>query len=260
MIVLGLDTATHATAVALRTAGGETLRARDDPEPGEHPGHATRLLGMADRLLAEAGLAWVDVQRIAVGTGPGRFTGLRVGISSARALAQSLGAELVGISSLRALALAASEADGAERPVIAVIDARRGEAFAGAYRAGADFCGERSADPWRVEGEIAFPRPLSADALASIAEALERGGAAPGARWFAVGDGALHFREQLERAGVEVAPQDSPLHRVDGGAVCELGICVAAPETYDSVVPDYRRSPDAALARERVPAGGSAAA
>jgi tRNA threonylcarbamoyladenosine biosynthesis protein TsaB len=257
MIVLGLDTATNSTAVALRTGDGETLRARDDPAPGEHPGHATRLLELADRLLAEAGLAWGDIERIAVGTGPGRFTGLRVGISSARALAQSLGTELVGISSLRALALAASEADGEQRPVIAVIDARRGEAFAGAYWASADFSSEQSADS-RGEGEVAFLRPLPADAMASIVEAIEREGAAPGQRWLAVGDGALHFREQLERAGAEVAPEDSPLHRVDGGAVCALGNCAVAPESYESVVPDYRRSPDAAIAR--VAAGGSAAA
>ncbi len=260
MIVLGLDTATHCTAVALRTAAGETLSARDDPAPGEHPGHATRLLGMADELLGKAGLGWSDIQRIAVGIGPGRFTGLRVGISSARALAQSLEVELVGVSSLRALALAASAPDGTPRPVIAVIDARRGEAFAAAYAAGADFAGERGDGSQQMEGELAFPRPLTVEALAGIVEAIDRDGAAPGQRWLAVGDGALHFREQLEASGAEVAPKDSPLHRIDGAAVCELGTTVAAPRSYEAVIPDYRRSPDAALARERVPAGGSAAA
>jgi len=260
MIVLGLDTATHCTAVGLRTAAGETLSARDDPAPGEHPGHATRLLGMADELLGKAALGWSDIQRLAVGVGPGRFTGLRVGITSARGLAQSLGVELVGVSSLRALALSVARAERDARPVIAVIDARRGEAFAAAYAAGADFTGERGDGQRRMPWEVAFPRPLGAAALSGIVEAIERDGAATGQRWLAVGDGALHFREQLERSGAEVAPDESPFHRIDGAAVCELGMSVSAPGPYETVVPDYRRSPDAALARERLATGGSAAA
>src|SRR5580700_7249570 len=105
MAVLGFDTSTSATAVALRLRDGTTTQARDDPPAGAHPGHATRLLGMAHQLLAGAGVGWSHVDRIAVGLGPGTFTGLRVGVATARGLAQSLAAELVGVSSLRALAL-----------------------------------------------------------------------------------------------------------------------------------------------------------
>src|SRR6201999_2156863 len=108
VIVLGFDTATQASVVGLRLADGSTLQARDDPQPSAHPGHATRLLSMATELLGEAGLGWAEIERIAVGVGPGRFTGLRVGIATARGLAQSAGAELVGVSSLRALALGAA--------------------------------------------------------------------------------------------------------------------------------------------------------
>ena len=79
MIVLGFDTSTPATAVALRLADGRTTQARDDPQAGAHPGHATRLLEMARELLARAGIAWSGIDRIAVGVGPGTFTGLRVG-------------------------------------------------------------------------------------------------------------------------------------------------------------------------------------
>jgi tRNA A37 threonylcarbamoyladenosine modification protein TsaB len=75
MIVLGFDTATSATAVALRLRDGSALERRDDPEPGSRPGHATRLLGLAAELLAEAGLGWREVERIAAGAGPGTFTG-----------------------------------------------------------------------------------------------------------------------------------------------------------------------------------------
>jgi tRNA threonylcarbamoyladenosine biosynthesis protein TsaB len=89
VIVLGFDTATQASVVGLRLADGSTLQARDDPQPAARPGHATRLLSMAAELLADASLGWAQVERIAVGVGPGRFTGLRVGIATARGLAQS---------------------------------------------------------------------------------------------------------------------------------------------------------------------------
>ncbi|MGH2863676.1 MAG: tRNA (adenosine(37)-N6)-threonylcarbamoyltransferase complex dimerization subunit type 1 TsaB, partial [Solirubrobacteraceae bacterium] len=142
MIVLGFDTSTRATAVALLVSERPPGEARDDPPAGAHPGHATRLLGMAQRLLHDAGIAWSEIDRIAVGLGPGTFTGLRVGVATARGLAQSLGAELIGVSSTRALALPAMaaerlNAEDCDRAVLSVIDARRGEAFVAAYRAGA---------------------------------------------------------------------------------------------------------------------------
>src|SRR5271166_2203877 len=145
MILLGFDTATPSTTVALRLADGQMTQARDDPAPGEHPGHATRLLALAHGLLAGAGVSWSAVDRIAVGVGPGTFTGLRVGVATARGLAQSLSAELAGVSSLRALAAAALASERREgepllalerETVLAVIDARRGEVFAAAYEHG----------------------------------------------------------------------------------------------------------------------------
>ncbi len=108
MIVLGFDTSTPSSAIGLRLHDGATLRARDDPEHGQRPGHATRLLPLAADLLAQAGLRFADVDRIAVGVGPGTFTGLRIGVASARGLAQSLNTELIAVSSLQALAQAAN--------------------------------------------------------------------------------------------------------------------------------------------------------
>ena len=245
MNVLGFDTATQSTAVALRLGDGETLSARDDPAAGGHPGHATRLLELAASLLAQAGIGWEGLQRIAVGVGPGRFTGLRVGIASARGLAQSLGIELVGVSSLRALARGAA---GEHCAVLAVIDARRGEAFLAAYPDGAQPDRAPGRDPAPADREIAFARPLGEEALAGIVAAIERDGGPAGARWLAVGDGAVHFREQLLSAGAEVAPERSPLHLIDAAAICELGAADAAIGSYELIVPDYRRAPDAALA------------
>src|SRR5437763_2036354 len=133
MITLGFDTATHATAVGLRLADGRALCERDDPAPAEHPGHATRLLSMADELLGRAGIAWSALDRVAVGVGPGRFTGLRVGIATARGLAQALSVELACVSSLDALAAGALSAEQEPACALAVIDARRGEVFVSPY-------------------------------------------------------------------------------------------------------------------------------
>ncbi len=238
MIVFGLDTATPSTAVGLRLADGSTSHARDDPPAGAHPGHATRLLEMADELLARAGIAWSAVDRIAVGLGPGTFTGLRVGVSTARGLAQSLAGELVGVSSLQALAHAAlAPVRTAPSAVLAVIDARRGEAFAAAYLGG---------DP-RGPHELTAPAALAPDELPGVLGRAEHTAGGAAGSWLAVGDGALRYRETLESAGISVPSERSPLHQVSAVAVCELGVH-AAPVGLHGLVPDYRRRSDAELA------------
>lgn len=223
MIVLAIDTATPATVVALATPSGEVLEARDRPSgEGARPSHATALLGLAEELLAAAGCGWSDVDRIAVGVGPGGFTGLRIGISTARALAQAHGIPITGVSSLRALALgAAGAADGAG--VLAAIDARRGEAFAAAW--------SHAGDPLIAPG---------AYGPASLAAAIGTMARAP----LAVGDGALRYAGELREAGAEVPDAASPLHALSGAALCRLG---ARSEELDRdlIVPDYRREPDA---------------
>jgi tRNA threonylcarbamoyladenosine biosynthesis protein TsaB len=252
MIVLGLDTATSSTTAALRLGDGRTREARDDPRPGERPGHATRLLGLAAELLGEAGLGWGELERIAVGVGPGTFTGLRVGLATGRGLAQSLDVELVGVSSLGALAYAAlaGEAPGTEgappppRAVLAVIDARRGEVFAAAYE----------------RGEGGRPRELtSPEALApeDIGSLIAEDQVAPEVAewsWLAVGDGALRYRDQLERdldpSSLQIPADDSHLHCVRGSAICALGTLAAAGEPIAEILPDYRRRPDAELTLE----------
>jgi tRNA threonylcarbamoyladenosine biosynthesis protein TsaB len=256
MIVLGFDTATPSTAVGLRLADATTLQVRDDPltrtPPSQRPGHATRLLEMAAELLGEAGIAWSALERIAVGVGPGRFTGLRVGIATAHGLAQSLALELVGVSSLRALAL---EAAGRERDegILAVIDARRGEAFAAAYTPAAGSWTERER---ALPRELVAPRALAPDDLGQIlrdASSSSSSSVTPGEpapRWVAVGDGALLYRDQLGSLGVRVPAEDSPLYAVSGEAICELAVSATA-EPIDTVLPDYRRRPDAEIALER---------
>lgn len=219
MSVLGLDTATPATVAGVLRDDGAVFEARHDPSPGERPGHATRLLGLVDEVLAAAEIDLSEVDRIAVGVGPGSFTGLRIGIATARGLAQGTGAPLVGVGTLRALAEPALR-EG--RPVLAAIDARRGEAFAAA---------------WDGDTELMAPAALAPDALARAVVDLR----APS---LAVGDGALRFRAQLEPAGADIPPDDDLLHRVAARHICRLG-AAAQPAGIEAVVPDYRRLPDA---------------
>jgi tRNA threonylcarbamoyladenosine biosynthesis protein TsaB len=214
VIVLGFDTATPATTVALARGDEPPVEARHDPEPGERPGHATQLLPLIADVMHRAGVAWDDVDRLAVGVGPGSFTGLRIGLATARSLAQSRGLPLVGVSSLAALAAPASPPR-----VTAVIDARRGEVFAAA---------------WRDDEPLLEPVAIAPDRLARSLP--------PGA--LAVGDGAVRFREQLERAGVAVPVDRSAAHRVSALNVCRLG-AVGGAADRDTLVPDYRREPDA---------------
>jgi tRNA threonylcarbamoyladenosine biosynthesis protein TsaB len=243
MIVLGFDTATPSTAVGLRLADGHTLTMRDDPGAGERPGHATRLLAMTGELLARADVAWSALERIAVGVGPGTFTGLRVGIATARGLAQSLSVALAGVSSLEALALGAGMQDGVAG-VLAVIDARRGEAFAGAYRVSEQLS----------ISELAPPRALAPEDLAEVLARAELADGGSGERWLAIGDGAIRFREHLERAGATVPDDGSQLHLIDARAICDLGERTPAVVSYEQVVPDYRRRADAEIALDSVPA------
>jgi tRNA threonylcarbamoyladenosine biosynthesis protein TsaB len=225
VIVLGLDSATPATAVALLDDArpGAATERRHEPAPGQRPGHASQLLRLAAELLDEAGLTFAAVDRIAVGLGPGTFTGLRIGVATARALAQSTGAELVGVSTLRALAAEAQALAPAGTGVLAVIDARRGEVFAAAWQ---------GAEPL-LEAVAIAPEDLAAKL-----------GAGRLAGPLAAGDGAVRFREQLERAGALVPDDRSPAHLLSALQVCRLGAAGDVTDR-DRLVPDYRREPDA---------------
>ena len=217
MNVLGLDTATPSTAVALARADGWLREARDEVATGERPAHTGRLLALAAELLEQAGLAWAQLDRVAVGVGPGGYTGLRIGLASAHGIALGTGAELVGVGTLRALAEPLRA-----RSAAAVLDARRGEAFIAVYRDGEELLAPR----------VCRPAELAGLALAGGPDTL------------AIGDGALRFADAFERAGIAVAPAGSPLHAVGAAAICRLAISghtVAA-------APDYRRLADAEIA------------
>ena len=238
-MILALDTATPATVVGVATPDGTLLaQGRHDPAAGEKPGHTTQLLPLAHAALAEAGASWDDLTRIGAGVGPGTFTGIRIGVATARALAQGLDIETVALSTLHALALGAIEgrlvgprdpqvvprrAGGGGGPVLAILDARRGEAYLAAYDA--------------AGAQILAPAAWAPERLAEI-PAL-----APGS-WQAAGDGAVRFRAELEAVGVAVSPDGADLHKVSAGPLCRLA-AEAPPVPRDGLVPEYVRAPDA---------------
>ena len=163
MLTLAFDTAADVATVAL---------VRDDDAVGERLSKPSRLLAEVDALLQEAGVAQADIDRIVVGVGPGSYTGLRMGLMTARVLALTLGVPVAGVSTLDALAHGAPDA-------VPVLDARRGEIFA------------------RVDG---IP-------LVCAPEELEFPPAA-----VLVGDGALRYREVFEGRGARIPPDDDPRH------------------------------------------------
>ena len=121
MRILSVDTCLAASSVAV-IEDGRTLAARGEPMTR---GHQERIAPLAREIAAEAGIAFTDLDRIAVTVGPGSFTGLRVGLSFAKGLAEALSISCVGVNSLEALAASS----GAEGFVAAALDAKMGQVY-----------------------------------------------------------------------------------------------------------------------------------
>lgn len=215
MSELAIDTATAACAVALRV-DGETFD--HAPAPGrmlERPAHAKELLPAIESLCNESGTELAELTSIAVGVGPGAFTGLRIGVSTARAIATANGLGLVPVSSLETLIAGG----GTDQTVIAMIDARRNEVF---YRVG--------------EGPDSLASP--AETLSVVRDAVARGSV------LAIGDGALKFREQLFALGAEVPSGDDDRHVVNATMMLDIAAS-QTPLAPEAVTPNYIRAPDA---------------
>jgi tRNA threonylcarbamoyladenosine biosynthesis protein TsaB len=171
-------------------------------------------------------VGWERVDLLAVGLGPGSFTGLRIAIATARGLAVSLGLSATGVCTLDAIGRGMGEASEAGMR-LAVLDARRGEVFAALY-------GERGERIW----EPLVCRP----------EELEEQVAALAVPPSAAGSGAVRFRHELARHGVRIADDADPVHRVAARHICALA---AASPDGGPLAPIYLRPPDAERWRER---------
>jgi tRNA threonylcarbamoyladenosine biosynthesis protein TsaB len=227
--IIGFDTATSAMTVAA-TNGDATLFERlTQPEPGERPGHARELLGIVEEAASAAG-GWNAVEAVAVGVGPGSFTGLRIGVATARALGQGLGKPLSPVVSLATLARGIGDAtDEPGQLRLAVIDARRGQAFAALY----DAAGEELWPPF-----VAAPEGLG-ERLASLSDPP-----------LAAGDGSVRFRRELEAAGVDVLADGDERHLIRARHLCALAGKGGRSKPAE-VNPIYLRPPDAELWHEQ---------
>ncbi len=138
MKILVVDTATRA-AIAASVNDGVVVRESSNHEQTRH---AERLLPMIDEAMAGAAWRLSDLDLIVCGRGPGSFTGVRVGMATAKGIALACGAPLVGIVSLQAMAHAARRLQG-PAPVVALLDAKKNEVFLAVY----DACGKQIVAP-----------------------------------------------------------------------------------------------------------------
>ena len=126
MLILAIDTALDACAACVLDTEADRLMARESLAMKR--GHAEALMPMIARVMEQAGLSFLALDRIAVTTGPGSFTGLRVGLSAARGIALAAGRPAVGVTTLTAYAAPVVSEHG-EHPVIAAIDARHDHVY-----------------------------------------------------------------------------------------------------------------------------------
>jgi tRNA threonylcarbamoyladenosine biosynthesis protein TsaB len=207
MLILGLDTCLSSCSVAVLDGGRVVAAAREVMARG----HQERLAPMARDVMAEAGLAFGALDRIAVTVGPGSFTGLRVGIAFAKGLALALDLPAVGIGTLEALA---AEAHGLVFPAI---DARRGQLYLQAFEDGR---------------ALMAPDALTAEVAAARLAELSQG------RPFTlVGSGAALLADLAPSARIVAA------EGADARQVARL----AAARAPGALKPLYLRAPDAKL-------------
>jgi tRNA threonylcarbamoyladenosine biosynthesis protein TsaB len=226
--LLALDTSTlvASVAVVVRDAAGVRIAASRDSDVKNH---SDQLITMIDSALAEAGLSLHDLDGVAVGAGPGSFTGLRIGMSTAKGLCFAAGVPLWSISSLAALAHDA-RAHAGRTVAVPVLDARRGEVFFGVFDV-------REATPAVLGGEdVASPD----DAAARIAKAVSQLAGPTSATL--VGDGAALYAEQLAAAGViDLACRQTP----SAAAVGTIALVSAPVSSLATAVPVYLRPSEA---------------
>lgn len=226
-LTLGIDSS---GAVSVAIASGEEVRAVRTDARARH--HDEVLLGMIEDALAESGGTRADITRVVAGRGPGPFTGLRVGLVTARSIATVLDAELVGVSSLEALALEAAEKFTEANDVAVALDARRKEVYFAVYHV------ERGANGIELSERIAPAVAAPADAARVIGQGA-----------VIVGAGAHLYPELLP-------PHGDIEHANAGHLIRAAAAAEARREDVSSTEPMYLRDADAAKPTRRKSALG----
>ena len=235
MIVIGIETATARTAVAIGSESGIVAEAAVAGKARQES-----VTPVLEQLLRWSGLGLGQVGGVAVGLGPGLFTGLRVGVGSAKTLAQVLNVPIVGLPSIDVLAYAVRST---HRSICAVIDARRKEVFRALYRPVPGGV-MREAEPI-----VCTPAHLVAELEAMPGEVL------------LVGDGAILYRDELGQLGPRVEFASAFVAHPSASALVELAVPRLLREEHDrlfDVVPIYLRKSDAEIAWDKRARGASA--
>ena len=203
---------TSGARLQLALAHGDAVITDIDPR---ERGHAEILFDRIAALLAGTGLAYEDLERIAVVTGPGSFSGLRIGLSAARGLGLALGIPVIGVPTLLGVSLSGPP----DKPFAVLLDARRGEIY--------------------VQGFAVPGEPRDADVmLLPAAEAFARAGAVP-----AIGSAATAFAEATGASDLEAARPETERGFVDIAAVARFAR--SADPAHFPPVPAYVRDADA---------------
>ena len=171
--ILSIETSTSICSVALHERGA-LLALAEIKEPG---GHAEKLLQLVDEVFEKAGLSFADLDAVAVSQGPGSYTGLRIGVSTAKGIAYGLDIPLIGINTMQAMA--ASQAVARGEYVVAVLDARRKEVYTQTF-------GDTLEEITSIEALI-----LEEGVFASV---LEKG------KVYFVGDGAEKVKDEIQHS------------------------------------------------------------
>jgi len=225
MLILGIETATEQVSCAI--GGHEGVLGLFEVARGRR--HAELLTPAIEFVCRQADITLDEIGAIAVDTGPGLFTGMRVGIATAKAMAHALRVPVIPMTSLDLLALPLRHAD---RLIAAVIDARRGEVYHASYR-------QVPGGVQRLEGPAVGPvDDLVADLLAKGEDAL------------LVGDGALRYRERICAGVRRVEFAEQWLAHPSAAPLVQLAHAKALREEWvqpAEVQPLYLRPPDAEI-------------
>jgi len=224
VLILGIDTATPQVGCAI--GGHEGVLAAFQSAKGKR--HAETLVPAIQFLSQKTGIELSEIGAVAVDVGPGLFTGLRVGVATAKAMASALRVPMVGVVSLDLLAF---EVRWTTRRIVSVVDARRGEVFYAFYR--------------QVPGGVQRLSEMRCGTPEELCSEIQ----ATGEEVLAVGDGALRYRTALTDL-IRVEVEDAGLAFPSPAALVQLAHARALREEFVKpwdLQPVYLRKPDAEI-------------
>lgn len=203
-MLLAIDTSASLCAAAVHDADADAVTGTAVEEIGR--GHAERLMEVIADALSAAGCDYGDLTRIAATSGPGSFTGIRVGLATARGIGLGLSVPVLGISTLDAMRLAAREQAGGSTPLLVAIDARRNEAFCQFYDVTGSANGAFVADYGEIAAKAAEAGPAG---LAICGSAARKIAEEAGGDWRILHELAAPPIECVARLGAQLDPKDA---------------------------------------------------